>query len=172
LAVEPGGRLFVGTVHSFSLTQIVLPYAKTAKLGLPDPFRVATIQQQRAAMETAHARVIGGPGNPHDWTFRMGAYRRSILNRNSAEWRERDPELARLIEAYEASLRARGLIDFDDMPLLALRALREHKWLQRAILAKYPVLVVDEYQDLGQALHRMVPAVMWLEFRAAQSPGN
>jgi superfamily I DNA/RNA helicase len=34
LGVEPGGRLFVGTVHSFSLTQIVVPYAKAAKLGL------------------------------------------------------------------------------------------------------------------------------------------
>jgi superfamily I DNA/RNA helicase len=155
LGVEPGGRLFVGTVHSFSLTQIVMPYAKSAKLGLPDPFRVATYQQQRAALETAFARTIGA-GNPHDWTFRMGTYRRSILNRSSAAWRERDPELARLVVAYEASLRAQGLIDFDDMPLLAVRALREHTWLQRAILAKYPVLVVDEYQDLGQALHRMV----------------
>jgi superfamily I DNA/RNA helicase len=156
LGVEPGGRLFVGTVHSFSLTQILVPYAKVAKLGLPDPFKVATSRQQRAAIETAHAQTIGGPGNPHDWTFRMGAYRRSILNRSSTEWRDRDPELARLVEAYEASLRARGLIDFDDMPLLAVRALREHEWLRRAILAKYPVLVVDEYQDLGQALHRMV----------------
>jgi len=86
----------------------------------------------------------------------MGNYRRSILNRDSAEWRERDPELARLVEAYEAELRAHGLIDFDDMPLLAVKALREHEWVQRAILAKYPVLVVDEYQDLGRALHRMV----------------
>jgi superfamily I DNA/RNA helicase len=133
-----------------------MPYAKSAKLGLPHPVRVATYQQQRAAIETAFARTIGGPGNPHYWAFRMGAYRRSILNRSSAEWRERDPELARLVEAYEASLRARCLIDFDDMPLLAVRALRENAWVQRAILAKYPVLVVDEYQDLGQALHRMV----------------
>jgi superfamily I DNA/RNA helicase len=61
-----------------------------------------------------------------------------------------------LVEAYEAELRRQRLIDFDDMPLLALRALRTHAWLRRATLAKYPVLVVDEYQDLGTALHRMV----------------
>jgi DNA helicase-2/ATP-dependent DNA helicase PcrA len=61
-----------------------------------------------------------------------------------------------MVEAYEAELRRQHLIDFDDMPLLALRALRAHAWLRRAILAKYPVLVVDEYQDLGTALHRMV----------------
>jgi DNA helicase-2/ATP-dependent DNA helicase PcrA len=49
------------------------------------------------------------------------------------------------------------------MPLLAVRALREKPWLQRALLAKYPVLAVDEYQDLGLPLHRMV---MGLCFRA------
>jgi superfamily I DNA/RNA helicase len=42
------------------------------------------------------------------------------------------------------------------MPLLGLRALREQEWIQRALLAKYPILAIDEYQDLGRALHRMV----------------
>jgi hypothetical protein len=30
------------------------------------------------------------------------------------------------------------------MPLLAVRALRANPWLQRALLAKYPILVIDE----------------------------
>src|SRR6202030_1129271 len=90
------------------------------------------------------------------WRLRMDNHRRSILNRSSVEWRTTDRQLSQLVEAYEGQLRRRGLIDFDDMPLLALRALREHKWLRRALLAKYPILAVDEYQDLGRALHRMV----------------
>jgi DNA helicase-2/ATP-dependent DNA helicase PcrA len=143
-------------VHSFSLTQIVMPYAKSAGLGLPDNFKVATQQERRAALERAFNRTIGGSGNPQDWDFDMGRYRRSILNRNTRQWHTQDPDLARLVEAFEAELRAGGLIDFDDMPLLAVKALRENEWLQRAILAKYPVLAVDEYQDLGEALHRMV----------------
>lgn len=156
LGVEPGGRVFIGTVHSFSLTQIVLPYAKVAGLGLPDEFSVATRAERAAALGLAVRRTIENPGNPQDWDLRMGTYRRSILNRGSSEWRERDPELARLVEAYEEALRSMGRVDFDDMPLLAVRALRDNPWLQRALLAKYPALVVDEYQDLGRALHRMV----------------
>ncbi len=156
LGVEPGGRVFIGTVHSFSLTQIVLPYAKTAQLGLPEEFRVATRQEQRHALQDAYARVIRGPEDPQRWRMTMDNHRRSILNRNSAEWRTTNPQLSALVEAYEAQLRRAGLIDFDDMPLLAVRALREHEWLRRALLAKYPVLAVDEYQDLGRALHRMV----------------
>jgi superfamily I DNA/RNA helicase len=157
LGIAPGGRVFIGTVHSFSLTQIILPYAETAGLNLPDGFRVASIGDQKGALERAYDRVIGGPDNPHEvWRLRMDRYRRSILDRYGERWRTQDPETAMLIEAYEEELRAARLIDFDDMPLLAVRALREHPWLRRAILAKYPVLVVDEYQDLGYALHAMV----------------
>lgn len=156
LGVEPSRRVFIGTVHSFSLKQIILPYAKSAKLGLPNEFSIATKYQQRAALEAAYKRVIGGPGNPQDSFYSMGRYRRSILNRDSKHWREQDPELARLAEQYEAELRKMQVIDFDDMPLLAVKALRESEWLQRAIYAKFPVLAVDEYQDLGRALHRMV----------------
>ena len=156
LGIEPTGRVFIGTVHSFSLTQIVLPYAKVAKLGLPDEFKIATRAQQRGALEDAFRKVIGGPENPQNWNMRMGVYRRSILDRTAPEWLSQDEQLARLVEAYEAQLRLRNVIDFDDMPLLAVRALRDNKWLQRAILAKYPILAVDEYQDLGTALHRMV----------------
>lgn len=156
VGIEPGGRVFVGTVHSFSLTQIVVPYAKSARLGLPDDFRVATRAEQASAMrETLANRSIRSMtnGEAEDQLLR---YRRSILNRESPAWLQTDGEMAALVEAYESNLRRLGVIDFDDMPLLALRALRTNPWLQRAILAKYPVLVVDEYQDLGVALHKMV----------------
>ena len=157
LGLEPSQRVFIGTVHSFSLTQIVLPYAKTARIGLPDDFRVATQQEQRGALERAHDRIVGRDEDPHQtWRLRLDRYRRSILNRNSEKWRTSDPEVALLVEAYEKELRSRSLIDFDDMPLLAVRALERHEWLKRAILAKYPILAVDEYQDLGCALHAMV----------------
>lgn len=156
LGVEPGGRVFVGTVHSFSLTQIILPYAKVAGMGLPEGFGVATRAERQAALAEVLALMVEEPVNLQDWDARLSNYRRTYLNRDGAEWRDTDPELAGVVEAYEAELRRRGLIDFDDMPLLAVRALRAHPWLQRALLAKYPVLVVDEYQDLGTALHRMV----------------
>lgn len=155
LGVEPGPRVFIGTVHSFSLTQVILPYAKVAGLGLPRDFAVATRRDRQIALEKAFSKVIGGPGNPQDWDFRMSNYRRLILNRKSEGWQQ-DPQLASLAEVYEQELRALGKIDFDDMPLLALRALRENEWLRKALLAKFPILAVDEYQDLGRALHAMV----------------
>lgn len=156
LGIEPSRRVFIGTVHSFSLTQIILPYAKVANMGLPDEFTVANQLDQRRALEEAFKAVVGGPENPQTWSLRMGRHRRSILDRSGERWRTEDPQLSRLVETYEARLRARGLIDFDDMPLIAMRALRDNEWLRTAMRAKYPVLAVDEYQDLGRALHQMV----------------
>lgn len=156
LGIAPGGRVFIGTVHSFSLTQILLPYAKPAGLGLPDGFTVATLKQQRGALERAFNTVVGGSENPQHWRLRMDRYRRAFLDRSRPEWQTRDATLANLIERYEMELRQLGLIDFDDMPLLAVRALANNSWLQKALVAKYPILAVDEYQDLGSALHAMV----------------
>ena len=155
LGVRPSGRLFVGTIHSFSLTQIIVPYAKAANLGLPDGFSVANQSQQDKTLVGAYAKIFGR-GDPGFIKFDMNTYRRSILNRESDEWHRTNEKLAQLAETYEAGLRARGLIDFDDMPLIAVRALRDHSWIQQALLAKFPILAVDEYQDLGRALHRMV----------------
>lgn len=156
LGVLPGKRVFVGTVHSFSLAQIILPYAQVAKMGLPAGFGIALRNESAAALAVAVGNTMNYAGNPLDWASEVARYRRSYLIRDGEDWLTKDPELAALAEAYEAELRRRGLIDFDDMPLLAYRALKEHVWLRRSLLAKFPILVVDEYQDLGLALHRMV----------------
>lgn len=156
LGVEPSRRIFIGTVHSFSLTQIILPYARAARLGLPDDFHVATKSERSRALRAALDEMGENPEPLREWEERMNSYRRSILDRGRPEWLEVNPELARLAELYEGRLRHMNLIDYEDMPLLALRALRENEWLRRALFAKFPVLIVDEYQDLGNALHRMV----------------
>ncbi|MFG0678823.1 ATP-dependent helicase [Delftia sp. WSY_7] len=155
LGVLPGKRVFIGTVHSFSLTQIILPYAQVAKMGLPAGFGIALGNERTEALAVAVSDTDYA-GDTQDLASEVGSYRRSYLIRDGVDWQTKDPELAALAEAYEAELRRRGLIDFDDMPLLAYRALRAHVWLRRSLLAKFPILVVDEYQDLGVALHRMV----------------
>lgn len=149
-------RVFVGTVHSFALSQVILPYASVADIGVPADFSIATSAEQQAALQDAFQRIINRADNPQTWRDRMNAYRRYYLDRGGQAFQRNDPELAALVEAYEGELRRRGRIDFDDMPLVALRALRDHPWIQEALKAKYPVLFVDEYQDLGRALHLMV----------------
>lgn len=156
LGITTSEHIFIGTVHSFALAHVISPYARCAMPELPNPIRVATRDECRAAVEDAYAQVVGGAGDPHArWRF-AEVKRREQVNRDLPAWRERNPELADFIEAYETILRGQGLIDFDDMPLLAYRLVRDNVWIRNALRARFPVIFVDEYQDLGHALHELI----------------
>lgn len=62
--------------------------------------------------------------------------------------------------AYEKLLLENGLIDFDGIVLAGLQLVERFDWVRTCIKAKYPIIVIDEYQDLGLPLHRMVLALM------------
>jgi DNA helicase-2/ATP-dependent DNA helicase PcrA len=156
LGVEPGRRVFVGTVHGFALAHVIRPYARCVTTDLPETFRVGTSAETRESVRTAYLKTINSGENPLDrWRF-AAQKRRQNVDRNSPSWLGKNPELARFIEGYEADLRRRGLVDFDDMPLIAYRIIRENPWIRDSLMAQFPVLFVDEYQDLGHALHELV----------------
>jgi DNA helicase II / ATP-dependent DNA helicase PcrA len=154
--IAPGDRAFVGTVHGFALSQVLMPYARCVPVGLPQNFRLATKAEISAAVVVAYNNAINGRDDPQDrWKYATTKRKRDV-DRSRPAWYGTNVELARFIEAYESELRRQGLIDYDDMPLMAFRMLKEHGWIREAIRARYPVLFVDEYQDLGHALHELV----------------
>lgn len=153
LGLGQAPNLFVGTVHGFCLRHILMPYAHLTDLGIPRPLAVATNRQAGDTFKRVAERLLGinQPYKPND----MGKYRRVHLDRGAPDW-DTDQDLARICEGYEASLRRQGLIDYDDMVVCANRLVGAHDWVLPAIAARWPILTVDEYQDLGVPLHRIV----------------
>jgi ATP-dependent DNA helicase Rep/DNA helicase-2/ATP-dependent DNA helicase PcrA len=158
LGVDDGDRLLLSTVHSFCLTELVLPYAALAGIDVPIPLVVASPVQARQLFANAYRQQLRG--NAPSW-FRMACdkLRRTIPDKTSAEWFAWSDRETRVVEVYEAMLLENGLIDFDGLVLAGLQLVENHKWVRRAIQAKYPVIVIDEYQDLGLPLHRIVLAL-------------
>ncbi len=154
LGVYESRSVFIGTVHSFCLRRVVIPFSALAGIELPEDFRIALESEQEAAFEEVRARV-SPDGRSRGLRTMAEKYRRTHLDRDGAEWQE-DKELAALVAGYEQLLRAGGMIDFDDMVLIGLKLIESRKWVRRALHAQFPVVVVDEYQDLGLALHRIV----------------
>jgi DNA helicase-2/ATP-dependent DNA helicase PcrA len=146
-------NLFVGTVHGFCLRHILMPYAHLAGLVLPSPITLATTLQMETTFRRAGEAVLG-LNQPYK-SFAMGKYRRTHLDRRVASWNS-DPDMVRIIEEYERSLRRQGLIDFDDLVVLGNQLIAECDWVLPIIAAKFPILAVDEYQDLGRPLHSIV----------------
>lgn len=152
--IEEGSRAFIGTVHSFCLREVVIPYAKLAGINLPDPIKIAPPSEQERLFEDAVNAVIGNE-NPRNYRTHFEEFRRTVLDRTSEEWTGSD-RYAPLVTKYEQLLADAGKIDFDGMILTGLTLIKDHPWVRKALKAKYPILVVDEYQDLGIPLHQIV----------------
>jgi DNA helicase-2/ATP-dependent DNA helicase PcrA len=152
LGVEDGHRASIGTLHSFCLQHIVLPYAHLTPLPKKYPITVASTEEMEKFQQEALDKTIGN----ERWGPRFDKYRRSHLDRTGTNWQSDDGDAANAIEKYESLLDEHGLIDFDGMVLIGLHLVEHYEWIRRALAARFPVLVVDEYQDLGQALHRIV----------------
>lgn len=59
-------------------------------------------------------------------------------------------------ESLNAALRTRGLLDFDDLLLEALRLLENHRDVREAVRAVYRNICVDEYQDINAVQHALL----------------
>ena len=62
-------------------------------------------------------------------------------------------------EAYEAAKRSEGVVDFDDLVVYPGTILSNNRELAAAYGARYPHLLVDEFQDTNAAQFRIVTAL-------------
>lgn len=159
LGVAEDEGLLLSTVHSFCLTELVLPYARLSGLNVPEPLAIASPSRSRELFGKAYRNILGGVA-PGWFRLECDKLRRTVLDRDGSGWRAASGREKAVVEAYEALLLENGLIDFDGLVLAGVELVEKHEWVRRAIEAKYPVLVIDEYQDLGVPLHRMVVALM------------
>lgn len=154
LGIEEGARVFIGTVHSFCLREVIIPYAKLAGLKVPNPLKVA-LQSEQDHLFNEAVRAIVDPGNSRITHTLFDEFRRTMIDRTSPDWQATEL-YASLVTKYEQLLIDAGKIDFDGMALAGLELIKNHAWICKALKAKYPILVVDEYQDLGVPLHQIV----------------
>lgn len=156
LGVRSDRRLFLGTVHGFCLNRVLRPYAALAgepSLAMP---LVLSPAAQRDAMQSA-LDAVGVSDNVQYFDGTLTKIRRALALGESLEpFDERHVEVAR---TYNTALNASGYVDFESMTLTALRIIETSPDVAELIVARYPWIAIDEYQDLGGPLHRIVLAL-------------
>ncbi|MER2127938.1 ATP-dependent helicase [Solibacillus sp.] len=157
LEVNESTTIFVDTVHSFCLNQVIKPYRHLVNTNLPEEIKVATSKQVRDTMlQTFNDSIGKNESYNSGWSTAFDVYRRTYVDREAPEWINTHSEIAEWVISYEKSLRQQGLIDYDDMVLNGLWMIRQNQWIRELLQAKFPVIAVDEYQDLGVALDRII----------------
>src|SRR5438445_11894808 len=111
---------------------------------MPNPLHVAGIKQQGQVF--GEALELLDMGTTRGLRTDFDKFRRDHLD--TEEW-DRTDDIARLAITYEKVLTDRGLIDFEVMAREAVMLVKQHALVRECLRARFPVLVVDEYQDLG-----------------------
>ena len=69
------------------------------------------------------------------------------------------PEIARAVRAYIERKKTLGRIDYGDQVSFACRILADHPEVARSFLERWPVVLLDEYQDTNVAQRKMLEHV-------------
>ncbi len=140
---------FVGTFHRWAL-EILRRWPQAA--GLPNRFGIADADDQRAMMQRA-LKDLGL--DPKELPPRVVLSRISgMVNRGTDRGAfdagaagSSDETVSRLWERYEKLKTAAAVVDFDDMLVRALRAVRSDPKIRGAVGRRARFLLVDEFQD-------------------------
>ncbi|MER6400737.1 ATP-dependent helicase [Kitasatospora sp. NPDC001603] len=157
LGMRPGRRLTSTTVHSFCLNSVLRPYAHLIDEGFN---RVTTTVADgdtcKALMrQAAHESGLGSPSQDRTTLDRL---RRVVSAGESTD--SFHVIHKNTVVRYEELLRQHDLIDFEAMTGRALALLRRSRTAREQVIARYPHIVIDEYQDLGPVLHAIVEVLL------------
>ncbi|MBX3056381.1 MAG: ATP-dependent helicase [Anaerolineae bacterium] len=174
LEVLDDERIFVGTVHSFCIGEVILPFQKLYQLRVPTPLRIASKEEEAEAIQGAIGAQGLEPPNVRDRSLKLDdlitvlrRYRRLYWDRPSTKFpeitpkiRQRYPNLnwAKFAEDYLTSLLEtdQPCVDFVHLEIEALKTIQTYPLVQLSLAARFKWWVIDEYQDLGQPFHQIV----------------
>jgi len=158
---EAAQQLWVGTFHA---TAVRILRREAPRLGLPTSFAIYDREDQESVLKELMARLH----LPED-TFRMAVVRERISSAKNAlvdpDGMERAAEtpferrMAECYREYQATLRANGALDFDDLIAETVKLLRDHRDAGESWSRRFRHVLVDEYQDTNHAQFLLVHAL-------------
>ena len=136
------GAMQVGTFHRLALSLL-------RELGC-EPKLVLDEVEARRVLEGALADAgLPGPVAAAGRAISLAKAAAQGPDEIAEEWRPH-------YDAYQAALHASGACDYDDILLDLLRLLEADAAVREQVRARFPYLLIDEFQDLNAAQYRLV----------------
>jgi len=164
----------VGTFHAVALSWL---RADGRAIGVPAGFRIITGADRwilaRELMWQLGDLVLTGDERPDDLVApalqmlerlkqelvpldRLERWAKTADDREKADLMQ---ACVRVFRAYERACRKDRLLDFEDLLALAVRMLEQRPAVLESYRARYPHVLIDEYQDLNLAQERLVELI-------------
>jgi DNA helicase-2/ATP-dependent DNA helicase PcrA len=134
------------------------------RLGYPERFGICDRGDQESLARAAlrEIRVPEESLRPGDLLAIISNWKnRSLRPKQAASLATSDREhlAAAAYRRYQTSLKARGVVDFDDLLLCTEELFTEHPTVRRDEAGQFDHVLVDEYQDTNGSQYRIVKAL-------------
>jgi DNA helicase-2/ATP-dependent DNA helicase PcrA len=161
VGAERAAKLTVGTFHAFCL-KLLKEHAPL--LGYPRDFAICDASDQVGAMKGAlrELRVAETSIQPGALHSRISLEKNRLASAEkflAAASDDREELIGRAWLRYEDHLRRAKSMDFDDLLLNAVRLVREHESVKKALAKRFRYVMVDEYQDTNSPQYEIVKAI-------------
>lgn len=153
------GSMFVGTFHSACLRIL---YSHAEKLGYPARFEIADTSDQKSVMKDVYKRLnIDPKGLPEKMSMnKISSAKDELMGPDEYMSFARGDfgleKVADIYEEYQKSLKANGMMDFDDLIMNTVILFREFPEVLEYYREKFKYIMVDEYQDTNSSQFELV----------------
>lgn len=153
--VEPNERhYFISTIHSFCLSQILKPFVKLFNYGIKEDFRIISDIEKKDIVRKIKEQ-IGIPDKEVTLT-EMDKERTYLISGLSQIQIENYDLALKVAVAYEKHLIKNNLVDFISIVKISTQMIQNESYIRKCLEARFPWILIDEYQDLVKPLHEMV----------------
>lgn len=148
MGIREDDHLFIGTVHNFCLQFVVRPFLPhlagkwledfsiaSQDFQIPEILEIAKVQQSFTKIDV----------------FYLQKLQRKLTAKEVSE--EDNLEALAVVEAYEKLMVEQNLVDFEMIVRWAVDAIESSEAVRSYIRHHFEWFIIDEYQDLGGALH-------------------
>ncbi|ACJ34594.1 ATP-dependent helicase [Anoxybacillus flavithermus] len=152
-------NVFLGTVHSFCISEIISPFAHLYNYDIPLPLRIVSEKKRKSLFK----QIISDFELEHlGLSIEEMDKERTLNIEGISEVEVPTYDLAlRVAIEYEKRLHTNGLVDFVDIVKYATTLIQNQEYVRKCLEAKFPWVLIDEYQDLGKPLHEMVLSLFY-----------
>nr|WP_264185726.1 ATP-dependent helicase [Roseicella aerolata] len=179
---DHGPRVWTGTFHQFGMDVIRRHHDR---LGLPEKpvlfdgaAAVEALEDLLPTLGLVHHRNLWEPAlllkeilraisrakdelvGPERYAELAAGMLAAAGDPDGIEAAERAVEVARVYDAYQRELRARGAVDFGDQVMLPALLLEADAEVATALRSRHRHVLVDEYQDVNRASIRLLKALV------------
>ena len=154
LGYQSRKNVFLGTVHSFCIKEVLSRFAHLYNYNIPLPIKIISDNEKNKLFN----KVVNdlGVANTNITLLDMDKERTlNIFGMSSVTIESYDVAL-KVAREYEKRLYKNGYLDYEAIVKFSTILIQNEEYVRKSLSKRFPWILIDEYQDLGRPLHEMI----------------